>query len=223
MFQLVADYWVSFATFALFGVLHSVAAQDGFKHWLSRRLGHFFVARFWRLIYCVASYVALYEVISVYHWDHHPDANLWLFDYPEWLWRVLLIVHLGSILMVYAAFLQSDYLEFWGLKQAWRGIVSLCGWRVAAAPPALFGSDRLEVLGVYRYTRHPMLVGGFLFLLSGGPSQNNLMFLLLYSLYMVIGGYYEERRLVRVFGDQYRRYRRRVSAFISLPYPRPAD
>jgi protein-S-isoprenylcysteine O-methyltransferase Ste14 len=58
-----------------------------------------------------------------------------------------------------------------------------------------------------------MLVAGFLFLATSGPSRNNLVFLLMYTMYMLIGGYYEERRLVRIFGEQYLQYRRRVGAF----------
>jgi protein-S-isoprenylcysteine O-methyltransferase Ste14 len=35
----------------------------------------------------------------------------------------------------------------------------------------------------------------------------------MYCIYMVIGAYYEECRLLRIFGDQYRSYRRNVGAF----------
>jgi protein-S-isoprenylcysteine O-methyltransferase Ste14 len=38
----------------------------------------------------------------------------------------------------------------------------------------------------------------------------------MYTAYMVIGGYYEERRLIKVFGDDYRRYQRRVGAYFPL-------
>ena len=58
-----------------------------------------------------------------------------------------------------------------------------------------------------------MLVGGLLFLLTSGPSLNNLMYTAMYTAYMLIGGYHEERRLVRIFGEDYRRYQARVGAF----------
>jgi len=32
----------------------------------------------------------------------------------------------------------------------------------------------------------------------------------------VIGGYYEERRMVKIFADEYRRYQCRVGAFIPI-------
>ncbi len=211
---IATDYWPSAAAFAVFAALHSLGAQDGFKERIARLIGRFAVDHFWRLSYCVASYVLLYQVVGRLHWDLHPDANVWLIDYPEWLWRVLITLHLGSIAMIYGAFVQSDYLEFWGIKQAWRGVLMLLGRTPPATGNALFGSERLEIAGLYAWVRHPMLAGGLLFLLTSGPSRNNLVFTLLYLLYMLAGGYYEERRLLRVFGERYAAYRREVGAFV---------
>ncbi len=119
-----------------------------------------------------------------------------------------------SIGLMYAAFLQSDYLEFWGLKQLWRGTKLLLGCAAPGPPRELFGTHRLVVGGVYRWVRHPMLMGGFLFLITSGPSKNNLLFVPMYGAYMLLGAYCEEQRLVRLFGDQYRQYRREVGAFL---------
>ncbi len=216
-----ADYWESFTAFLLFGALHSLGAQEAFKDRLARWTSHFFVEHFWRLIYCVASYTALYQVIGMLHWRHHPDANTWLFAYPEWLWHVLIVLHLVSIVVIYAAFVQSDYLEFWGIKQAWRGVAVLRGRNVPAREIPLFGTHRLVVYGIYGWVRHPMLAGGLLFLMTSGPSKNNLVFLVMYAVYMVVGAYYEERRLIRIFGDEYRRYKKLIGAFVpKLPMRR---
>ena len=212
--SIMADYWASFTAFLLFGVLHSLGAREPFKDWLAGRTSRFFVDHFWRLIYCVASYVARYQIIGALHWGQHPDANVWLVAYPQWLWRVLVILHLFSIALIYAAFIQSDYLEFWGVKQVGRGLAILLGKDVPGSGILLFGTDHLVVDGLYGWVRHPMLVGGLLFLLTSGPSKNNLVFLCMYAMYMVVGAYYEERRLIRIFGDQYQSYQRQVGAFI---------
>jgi protein-S-isoprenylcysteine O-methyltransferase Ste14 len=78
------------------------------------------------------------------------------------------------------------------------------------------------VNGIYKWVRHPMLVGGLLFLLTSGPSLNNLMYTAMYTAYMLIGGYYEERRLVRIFGEDYQRYREQVGAFFPRLWRQPA-
>jgi len=208
----MGDYWPSAAAFALFGLLHSVGARDSFKNALARWTGPFFVEHFWRLAYCGLSYAGLYHGVAALHWARHPDNDVWLIDYPDWLWQALTVLHLGSVALMYAAFLQSDYLEFLGLRQAWRGLRVWLG-RPAPSPVELFGTHRLVVSGVYAWIRHPMMAGGLLFLLTSGPSLNNLVFAAMYAAYMVVGSHYEDRRLARVFGDEYRRYRARVGAF----------
>ena len=211
--SLLGDYWTSAAAFAVFGLLHSVGAQEPFKDALARWTSQFFVDHFWRLVYCGLSYVALYYGIAALHWARNTEYDVWLIAYPDWLWQLVVVLHLGSIALLYVAFLQSDYLEFLGFKQAYRGLLAIFGRPAAAPELRLFGTDRLDVGGVYNWVRHPMMVGGLLFLLTSGPSLNNMVYTAMYTAYMVIGGYYEERRLIRVFGEDYRRYQRRVGAF----------
>ncbi|MFQ6023210.1 MAG: methyltransferase family protein [Acidiferrobacterales bacterium] len=210
----VGDYWESFSAFALFGALHSICAHEPFKNALGRWTTPFFVEHFWRFIYNALSYTALYYWIAVLHWGKHPESNVWIIDYPEPFWRILVVLHLFSIFLFYVSFLQSDYLEFLGLKQMWRGLRHLFDSSLAVPELKLFGTHRLEVKGVYAWIRHPMLIAGFLFLATSGPSRNNLVFLFMYTTYMLIGAYYEERRLVRIFGEQYMEYRRQVGAFL---------
>lgn len=210
---LLGGYWPSLVAFGLFGALHSVGAQEPFKNALARWVGPFFVEHFWRAVYCVLSYAALYYGVASLHWGRHREYDVWLIDFPDSLWQLITVAHLGSIALMYAAFLQSDYLEFLGFKQAGRGVLKLLGRSRDAPELELFGTHRLETHGVYAWVRHPMLVGGLLFLLTSGPSLNNLVYTVLYAAYMVVGGYYEERRMVRVFGDEYLRYRQRVGAF----------
>jgi protein-S-isoprenylcysteine O-methyltransferase Ste14 len=207
------DYWASMTAFAVFAVLHSIGAQEPFKTALARRTSPFFVDHFWRLAYCVLSYVALYYGIAALHWARNTDYDLWLILYPDWLWQIITALHLGSIALLYIAFLQSDYLEFLGFRQAGRGLRALFGRPSAGPPLALFGTHRLEVTGVYAWMRHPMLTAGLLFLLTSGPSLNNMVYTAMYAAYMLIGGYYEERRMLRIFGPAYLDYRRRVGAF----------
>jgi len=209
---LLADYWQSLLAFALFGLLHSVCAREPFKAWLGRQAGSFFVDHFWRIFYNALSFAGLYYGVSSLHWLRNPDNDLWLLDYPDWLWQIVLLLHAGAIGVIYLAFVQSDYLEFLGLRQAWRGVAVLLG-RGQAGKVQLFGTGRLEVSGIYAWLRHPMLAGGLWFLLTSAPTLNNLSYTLMYASYMFIGGHYEERRLLRIFGHRYRAYQRQVGAY----------
>jgi protein-S-isoprenylcysteine O-methyltransferase Ste14 len=174
------------------------------------------------LLYCALSFAALYYGVASLHWGRNPDHDVWVIAYPEWLWQIVTVLHLASIALMYVAFLQSDYLEFLGVKQAARGISMLLGREPAQQHLALFGTHRLVTGGVYGWVRHPMMAGGLLFLLTSGPSLNNLVYTLMYTAYMLLGGYYEERRLVRIFGDEYLRYQARVGAFFPGLGRRPA-
>jgi len=207
-------YGASIAAFAAFGLFHSVGAREPFKRALARWTTPFFVDHFWRLIYCGLSYWALYYGVAALHWARNTDYDVWLVAYP--VWQIVLALHLGSIALLYTAFLQSDYLEFLGLKQAWLGLRRILGTALRTSDIELFGTHRLEVGGVFAWVRHPMMVAGLLFLLTSGPSLNNLVYTAMYTAYMLVGGYYEERRMVVVFGDDYRRYQRRVGAFFPL-------
>lgn len=215
------DYGPSLVAFGLFALLHSIGAREPFKNLLSRWASPFFVEHFWRLVYCALSFVALYYGVATLHWARNPENDVWLILYPDWLWQAIIVLHLGSIALLYVAFFQSDYPEFLGLKQAWRGLGALRGLPIRPATMELFGTHRLVVTGVYGWVRHPMLVGGLLFLLTSGPSLNNLVYTAMYAAYMLVGGYYEERRLVRIFGEDYLRYRGRVGAFFPRLWRQP--
>jgi len=222
MASLLGNYGPSLVAFGLFAFLHSIGAREPFKNALARWTSPFFVEHFWRLLYCALSFVALYYGVATLHWVRHPENDVWLIVYPDWLWQTITGLHLASIALLYIAFIQSDYLEFLGLKQAGRGLVALFGKRARHATMELFGTDRLVVTGIYGWVRHPMLAAGLLFLLTSGPSFNNLVYTGMYAAYMLIGGYYEERRLVRIFGEEYLRYQARVGAFFPRLWRQPA-
>jgi protein-S-isoprenylcysteine O-methyltransferase Ste14 len=219
MLWLVRDYWESLAAFCLFGAFHSLAAREPFRNALARRTGPFFVDSLWRLIYCLISFLWYYQIIGTLHWGLHPAYDAWLVRYPDWLWQAVTAIHLGSVALIYAAFLQSDYLEFLGLRQAWRGALALLGRGAPRPPLRQFGAHRLEVSGVYGWVRHPMLIGGLIFLLTCRPTLNTLVFALMYALYMAVGSYYEERRLIQIFGQDYAAYRKRVGGFVPRLWP----
>ena len=145
MLWLVRDYWQSLAAFCLFALFHSFGTREPFKNTLARWSSPFFVAHFWRLLYCFISILWYYQFIGMLHWGSHPENNFWLIDYPDGLWQGITAIHLGSIALLYAAFLQSDYLEFMGLKQAWRGLVVWLGWPEPRSFLKGFGAQCLEV------------------------------------------------------------------------------
>ena len=74
--------------------------------------------------------------------------------------------------------------------------------------------------GVYRYSRNPQLVGGFLFILGYTllwPSWMGLLWAGLWPVIMHLMVRGEEEHLEKVFGDAYREYCEQTSRYFGLP------
>lgn len=71
--------------------------------------------------------------------------------------------------------------------------------------------------GLLKYMRHPLYTGSML-LLTGylvfAPSTLNLITVGFMILYFIIGSYFEEKKLIRSFGNEYLKYKEEVPAFI---------
>jgi protein-S-isoprenylcysteine O-methyltransferase Ste14 len=79
------------------------------------------------------------------------------------------------------------------------------------------GGD-LDTGGILKVTRHPWYLGVFLLIWAGDISLQELVINTVLSLYLVIGTFLEERKLVLEFGDKYKEYQRQVSMFIPLKW-----
>ncbi len=73
------------------------------------------------------------------------------------------------------------------------------------------GIDGLQIGGPYRLVRHPLYLGWMLAALGAAHmTGDRLLFAVLTTLYLAIAIPWEERSLVRSFGESYRRYQQRV-------------
>lgn len=82
-------------------------------------------------------------------------------------------------------------------------------------------TQNLVVTGPYKYTRNPMLFGACAFYYAVAVYLNSVIAFALVALFMIVMLIFvkltEERRLLREFGNEYERYRRRVSMFVPWP------
>lgn len=179
-------FWLILAI-VLWGVVHSITASVGFKEFLRRTFGDGFM-RLYRLLYNVFSVLSFGPIL--YFMFAMPDKTLYRVPPP---WNYLMIFGQGlSAVLLLVAVLQTDTLSFVGLRQ-------------------LFEEEKPEKLvrnGFYGIVRHPLYTFGLSFLwLSPGMTVNSFIVYVSMTVYILIGAYFEERKLLRQFGQEYADYK----------------
>jgi methanethiol S-methyltransferase len=178
----------------LFGLQHSIMARDGFKSWLRRYVPDGLE----RATYVHASNLVLWAVLLF--WQPVPVVLLDLSGVRGLLGTTYL---LGWLLVLIASF-NLDLLELWGLRQAW----SWSQGRTYTPRP-------IKVRRLYRQVRHPIYSGLIIvFWLTPVLTVGHALLAAGMTAYMLIGARFEERDLLRKYGDSYRQYQRAVPAFL---------
>ena len=179
-------FWLIFSI-ALWGVIHSLLASLGFKSLLRRSLGNGFM-KFYRLLYNLFAVLSLVPVL--YLMVSLPDKALYRVPAP---WSYLMIAGQGlSVLFLLIVMSQTDVLSFVGLRQ------------LVAEEKA----GNLVTSGLYRSVRHPLYTFSLSILwLSPSMSMNSWIVYAGLTIYVLIGIYFEERKLLREFGSAYAQYK----------------
>ncbi len=74
--------------------------------------------------------------------------------------------------------------------------------------------EPLHVGGWHAYIRHPLYAGAYLILWGNAQDPFGLATAIWGSAYLAIGTWFEERRLLALYGEDYRRYREKVPALM---------
>ncbi len=180
----------------LWGVLHSILASHGFKALVRRLLGDTAFERIYRLFYNLFASVSFIPVLAML--VAFPDLALYSIPSP-WVYATLVIQGLAALALV-AGVMQTGPWEFIGLAQ-------LSG--------PLKKESALVTNGLYARVRHPLYTAGLVFIwLTPEMTVNRLVLWSIFSLYIVIGAYFEERKLLKDFGEVYAAYKARTPMLI---------
>lgn len=193
--------------FLSFAFLHSITVSIRFKHSCLSILGETFMRAWYRLLYnavSIATFIAAFMFISAL-----PDQHVWIA--PLWLQWPLRGIQVAGLAFGMAAFAHQDVLEFMGVRQVWRYLAR----RETTGNIEGISDRALVTTGVYGIVRHPMYVAGIVIVtFSPAITQNSLVLALLADLYFLFGMFIEERRFLKSYGDEYRRYRGQVPRMI---------
>jgi protein-S-isoprenylcysteine O-methyltransferase Ste14 len=193
---------VNLLLMSAFAVQHSVMARKPFKAWWTRIIP----ASIERSTYVLCSSLAL--VLLFWQWRPLPTM-VWRIEDPRIAVAIRGLSYAGWLGVLCSTCLINHF-ELFGLRQ----VASNLAGREVPAP-------RFRTPLFYRFVRHPIYLG-FIIAFWAAPTMTagRLLFAAATTAYIVVGILLEERDLVELFGDDYRRYKERVSMLV--PWRRPA-
>lgn len=190
------------ASWVLYAALHSLLAATSVKRAVQRCWPRHF--RAYRLTYNLLAGMLL--VPSLWLLTTYPGAPLWRWPTPlDWLAN-------GLALAAVAGFAWSlryyDTGEFLGTRQ------------LRHADNPLHDVAPLALSPLHRWVRHPWYFLGLVIVWTREMNAALLVSAVLLTFYLVVGSRLEDRKLIALYGDAYRRYRNRVPGLVPLPWRR---
>ena len=193
---------VNLLLMSLFAVQHSVMARKEFKQWWTR----FVPKSIERSTYVLLASLVL--LLLFWQWQPLPVV-VWQIDDFQLAMTVTAVAFIGWVIVFTSTFLINHF-ELFGLHQ----VANNLSGRPMPVP-------RFRAPLYYRFVRHPIYLG-FIIAFWAAPTMTvgHLLFAAVTTAYIFVGIALEERDLVALFGDDYRRYRQRVSMLV--PWRRSA-
>ncbi len=181
-------------------VLHSAMISTPVTGYLKRQFGRSF--RFYRLVF---NMVALATFIPVVLYEKSIETE-WAFWWQGYMLVLQALLLTGAFLYFVAGAMHYDFLQFLGIRQIRDGI---------DRKTLVEGGD-IDVTGVLGFIRHPWYAGAIMLVWARGLTVPTLITNIVLTVYLIVGTYLEEGKLVIEYGDRYRLYQDKVSMFI--PY-----
>jgi len=193
---------VNLLLMSLFAIQHSVMARRQFKEWWTQ----YVPKSIERSTYVLLASLTL--VLLFWQWRPMPDI-VWQVTNTQAAAAVTALAFVGWLLVLTSTFLINHF-ELFGLHQVAN---NLAGREMA--PP------RFKTPVLYKVVRHPIYLG-FIIAFWAAPvmTVGRALFAAVTTAYIFVGIFLEERDLTELFGDDYRRYKERVSMLI--PWRRSA-
>jgi methanethiol S-methyltransferase len=194
--------------FALFGYLHTLLASGKIKKAAAEKLGERIA--FYRMFYNVSSVMFF---IVFYSLAPKPDIVVYELQIPFDIF-VFVLQALSLAGLVWAAS-SINLKEFLGIEQIARFMKGQYDIN------DLDEKQIFKVEGANKIVRHPVYLFSILFL-AFRPAMN--LFYMVTSIciavYFYIGSFYEEKKLIEEFGDDYRQYQERVPRIFPIKLKR---
>ena len=187
---------IDVALLALFAVQHSIMARAGFKRWWTRMVP----PSAERSTYVLASNVCLIVLMAAWFPITH---DVWRVAAEPWR-TVLTVTGLAGWAIALLSTLLIDHFDLFGVRQVF-----------ARLRERRLVEHQFTTPLFYRAVRHPLYLGFLIaFWVTPRMTLGHLLFATVTTGYILVAVRFEERDLIRVFGKEYRDYRRHVPMLI---------
>ncbi|MGB7276826.1 MAG: methanethiol S-methyltransferase [Pseudolabrys sp.] len=193
---LVESIVINIVLLTIFALQHSVMARPQFKKWWTTIVPKS-VER--------STYVLLASLaLALVFWQWRPlPGVVWEAKDPTIAASLLYLGLFGWVLVFISTFMINHF-ELFGLHQVANNLTG------NSMPPMKFKTPML-----YNVVRHPIYLGFIIFVWATPTmTAGHLLFAAVVTAYIFVGIALEEHDLIEVFGDEYRRYRRRVAMIV---------
>ncbi len=179
-------------SWSVYFYFHSLLAANSVKEFISN-LFSIKSAHIYRIAY---NLIALSGIIFLL-WLQYTTPSKILFD-PIMLTDCIAFgAMLAGLVIMIASIRNYD----------WKSFIGITAERI----------NSLVISGMNKYVRHPLYSGTMLFITGfcfWQPYNKNLLLLLLMWIYLAIGIIYEEKKLVKIYGPEYKDYQKKVKKMI---------
>lgn len=181
-----------------------------------------------KYILLILCWIAYYIFHSLFATDFFKKKLLFLNKYYRLLYNVISILGFLALLL-YTATIPPEWLfssnsvtKFFGLMPTTYGILiikksfksySMKDFLGAAHLKSNYKEESFVSNGILKHIRHPLYLGTLLIICGFfifSPSISNLIIMLVSISYIFIGIYFEEKKLVNMYGKQYQDYKKEV-------------
>lgn len=198
----VLSHFLIFLFWILWSTVHSLLIQQRIMDLFQRILKNKF--RFYRLFYIIFSVISLAPVI--YYWKIIESPIIF-----EWRGGLRIIqgsLVLASLILFYSGARRYNFKQFLGFKQIKEGNLDR----------SLSKSGKVDTSEILSLIRHPWYTGIFLIIWARELRLSDIVVNTVIVFYVIIGTYLEEKKLEHEFGDEYKKYREKVSRFFPMKW-----